>query len=109
MSDFYCETCCIDTGNIKDTATVKEYDSDFVLYSTGCPKCNVLEKKLKSKNVDFVIETDILKSKNVDFVIETDIDSIVKMGYTSAPILWYRNSDKYYTFAEAVNFVNNII
>ena len=95
MNDFYCETCGIDTENIKDTTTVKEYDSDFVLYSTGCPKCNVLEKKLKSKNVDFVIET--------------DIDSIVKMGYTSAPILWYRNSDKYYTFAEAVNFVNNII
>ena len=95
MNGFYCETCGIDTENIKDTTTVKEYDSDFVLYSTGCPKCNVLEKKLKSKNVDFVIET--------------DIDSIVKMGYTSAPILWYRNSDKYYTFAEAVNFVNNII
>jgi len=95
MNDFYCETCGIDTENIKDTTTVKEYDSDFVLYSTGCPKCNVLEKKLKSKNVDFVIET--------------DIDSIVKMGYTSAPILWYRNSDKYYTFTEAVNFVNNII
>lgn len=95
MNDFYCESCGIDTENIKDTTTVKEYDSDFVLYSTGCPKCNVLEKKLKSKNVDFVIET--------------DIDSIVKMGYTSAPILWYRNSDKYYTFTEAVNFVNNII
>lgn len=95
MNDFYCETCCIDTENIKDTTTVKEYDSDFVLYSTGCPKCNVLEKKLKSKNVDFVIET--------------DIDAIVKMGYTTAPILWYRSTDKYYTFAEAVNFVNNII
>ena len=95
MNGFYCETCGIDTENIKDTTTVKEYDSDFVLYSTGCPKCNVLEKKLKSKNVDFVIET--------------DIDSIVKMGYTSAPILWYRNSDKYYTFTEEVNFVNNII
>ena len=88
MNDFYCETCGIDTENIKDTTTVKEYDSDFVLYSTGCPKCKVLEKT---------------------FVIETDIDSIVKMGYTSAPILWYRNSDKYYTFTEAVNFVNNII
>lgn len=95
MNDFYCETCGINIENIKDTTTVKEYDSDFVLYSTGCPKCNVLEKKLKSKNVDFVIET--------------DIDSIVKMGYTSAPILWYRNSDKYYTFTEAVKFVNNII
>lgn len=95
MNDFYCETCGIDTENIKDTTTVKEYDSDFVLYSTGCPKCNVLEKKLKSKNVDFVIET--------------DIDAIVKMGYTTAPILWYRGTDKYYTFAEAVNLVNNII
>ena len=95
MNDFYCETCGIDTENIKDTTTVKEYDSEFVLYSTGCPKCKVLEKKLKSKNVDFVIES--------------DIESVAKQGYTSAPILWYRNADKYYTFAEAVNFVNNII
>lgn len=95
MNDFYCETCGIDTENIKDTTTVKEYDSEFVLYSTGCPKCKVLEKKLKSKNVDFVIES--------------DIESVAKLGYTSAPILWYRNADKYYTFSEAVKFVNNII
>lgn len=95
MNDFYCESCGIDTENIKDTTTVKEYDSDFVLYSTGCPKCKVLEKKLKSKNVDFVIES--------------DIEPVAKLGYTSAPILWYRNADKYYTFSEAVKFVNNII
>lgn len=95
MNDFYCETCGIDTENIKGTTTVKEYDSDFVLYSTGCPKCNVLEKKLKSKNVDFVIET--------------DIEPVAKLGYTSAPILWSKNTNKYYTFTEAVKFVNNII
>ena len=35
MNGFYCETCGIDTENIKDTTTVKEYDSDFELYSTG--------------------------------------------------------------------------
>ena len=96
MSDFYCETCGIDTDtNNKEATTIKEYDSDFVLYSTGCPKCNVLEKKLKSKNVDFVIES--------------DIEPIAKMGYTSAPILWYRNANKYFNFTEAVVFVNNII
>lgn len=95
MNDFYCETCGIDTENIKDTTTVKEYDSDFVLYSTGCPKCKVLEKKLKSKNVDFVIES--------------DIEPVAKLGYTSAPILLSKNTNKYYTFAEAVKFVNNII
>lgn len=25
------------------------------LYSTGCPKCNVLKKKLESKGVEFIL------------------------------------------------------
>ena len=95
MNDFYCETCGIDTENFKDTTTVKEYDSDFVLYSTGCPKCKVLEKKMESKNMDFVIET--------------NIDPLIEMGFMSVPVLYNKSKNEYLNFTEAVNFVNNII
>lgn len=46
---------------------------DIVLYSTGCPRCNVLEKKLMAKRLPFEVETDESK--------------IMELGYTSAPIL----------------------
>lgn len=29
-----------------------------ILYTTHCPKCMVLEKKLKSKNIEYVENTD---------------------------------------------------
>lgn len=45
----------------------------ITLYSTGCPKCQVLEKRLKKNNLDFTISDD------VDFLIEK--------GFQSAPIL----------------------
>lgn len=44
-----------------------------VLYSTHCPKCNVLEKKLKQKNILFEEVNDIEKMK--------------EKGYLSVPVL----------------------
>ena len=44
-----------------------------VLYSTGCPQCNVLKQKLDAKNVDYVLEN--------------DVDKMLEKGFTSAPIL----------------------
>lgn len=46
---------------------------NVVLYSTGCPQCIVLEKKLEMKGIPYT------KSDNFDKVIEA--------GYTTAPIL----------------------
>lgn len=43
------------------------------LYSTHCPKCNVLEKKLKQKNISY---------KEV-----TDVDIMKEKGYLSVPVL----------------------
>lgn len=37
---------------------------NVVLYSTHCPRCNVLEKKLKQKNIDFEEVNDIKTMKN---------------------------------------------
>ena len=45
----------------------------ITLYSTGCPKCQILEKRLKKNNIDFII------SDNVDILIEK--------GFQSAPVM----------------------
>lgn len=44
-----------------------------VLYSTHCPKCSVLEKKLKQKNISY---------KEVN-----DIEEMKERGYLSVPVL----------------------
>lgn len=45
----------------------------MVLYSTHCPKCKILETKLKQADLQFAV---------VD-----DVDEMKKMGITSAPLL----------------------
>lgn len=44
-----------------------------VLYSTNCPKCKVLEKKLDSIGIDYTIIT--------------DEDLMISKGFSSAPML----------------------
>lgn len=41
-----------------------------VLYSTGCPRCKVLEAKLKQKNIEYVEVNDIeeIEKKGISFV-----------------------------------------
>ena len=63
----------------------------ITLYSTHCPMCNVLEKKLQIKGIDYDICT--------------DIDEIRKLGFLSAPIL--KVDDEFYTFKEANIFLNS--
>ena len=45
----------------------------IVLYSNNCPRCNVLEKKLKQKNISY---------EDVN-----DIEIVKRKGYLSVPIL----------------------
>ena len=63
------------------------------LYTTGCPKCRVLEAKLKQKGVDYNIKSS-----------EEDINKLIEEGYKSIPIL--EIDDKKYIFEEAVKIVN---
>ena len=63
-----------------------------ILYSTGCPKCNVLKAKLKQKNIDYV------ENNNVD--------EMQKMGITTVPMLMI-NSDLL-NFVEAVEYINSL-
>jgi glutaredoxin len=62
---------------------------DVILYSTNCPKCKVLEKKLNSSGIDYSIVT--------------DVDVMEQKGFQSAPVL--EVDDKIYEFSEAVKWL----
>ena len=60
------------------------------LFTTHCPKCNVLEKKLKAKNIPFEIEE--------------NMEEMIKKGFQEAPIL--QVGDDYLDFVNANAWVN---
>lgn len=62
------------------------------LYSTHCPKCEILKKKLTAKNVEF------------DEV--NDIDIMIEKGYVSSPML--EVDGEIMDFTKANNWINNI-
>ena len=62
------------------------------LYTTHCPRCKVLEMKLKQKNIDFIEEENIQVMK--------------EKGITSAPVLEYDGI--MYDFPQAVRLVNSL-
>lgn len=64
----------------------------IILYSTGCPKCTVLRKKLEEKNILYYLVT--------------DADEMLGLGFTTVPRL--RVGDKLMDFAEAVRWVNQL-
>lgn len=63
-----------------------------ILYSTGCPKCRILETKLNEKDIEY--------KKN------TDIEEMKKLGFVSAPILVV--DDKTLNFGDAIRWIKNI-
>ena len=50
-----------------------------IFYSTHCPKCKVLETKLKQKNIDYkeVNDTSVMQEKGFDFVPVLEVDGVV--------------------------------
>lgn len=62
------------------------------LYTTHCPQCMVLEKKLAQKDINY-FEHD-------------NIDEIRELGYTSVPILVV--DEKKMPFGEAIQWVNSL-
>ena len=64
----------------------------ITLYTTHCPKCVVLEKKLNSKNIDFKICD--------------DIDYMLSLNIQQAPYLEVDN--KLINFSEAIKWINEI-
>lgn len=78
-----------------DFQEFKKEDNNLkiVLYTTGCPKCKILEKKLELKNIKY----DII----------TDEEEIRNTGFLSLPLLSV--DDKIMPFTEAVSWVNEVI
>ncbi len=62
----------------------------ITLYSTGCPRCTVLKKKLEEKGVTYATVT--------------DIDEMMDLGIQSVPVLVA--DDKVMQFTEAIQWVN---
>lgn len=63
-----------------------------ILYSTHCPKCNVLEKKLKQKQVNY---------SEVN-----DVNVMLGKGYLSAPVL--EVNGKSMDFKAANDWINEL-
>lgn len=63
-----------------------------VLYTIGCPACNVLESKLKAKGIEY--------EKN-----ESE-EAIRDLGFDHAPLL--KVDDRILDFAEAIQYLNTI-
>lgn len=64
-----------------------------VLYSTGCPKCRVLQAKLDNKGIDYMV----INEENVV------IDTCKNVGADSLPLLEVEG--KYLNFSEAIRWV----
>ena len=65
------------------------------LYSTNCPKCNVIEKKLRNKNIEF--------EKITDF----DHNKMKERGFSFAPIL-ETDDGILLDYSDANNYINAI-
>lgn len=58
---------------------------NVILYSNHCPKCNVLEKKLKTKNIDYeeVNDVETMKEKGYLMLPVLEVDG-VSMDFMAA-------------------------
>ena len=65
---------------------------EVILYSTNCPRCSVLEKKLSSANISYKLVT--------------DADLMVEKSFTSVPML--EVDGKVMDFKSAIEWVNNM-
>lgn len=61
-----------------------------VLFSTGCPKCDILKQKLNSKSIPYVEEC--------------SVDKMLSMGITQVPVLSI--DGVLFPFAQANEWVN---
>lgn len=65
---------------------------EIVLLTTGCPQCHVLEAKLNQKNVDY---TTIFGE-----------EEIIRLGFTSSPLL--KVGDEVLDFMRAIKYINSL-
>lgn len=61
-----------------------------VFYTTGCPKCGVLKKKLDAKGIKYEENNSVME--------------MLSLGITQVPVL--KVEDKLFEFSEANNWIN---
>ncbi len=61
-----------------------------ILYSTHCPKCRILEKKMNDKNIEY-------QECN-------DVETMLKLGLSTVP--WLQVENKLLDFNEANQWIN---
>lgn len=65
---------------------------EIILYSTHCPRCEVLEEKLKSKGIEYVEEN--------------SVEVMQEKGIMSVPVLEYNG--ELFDFGKAVKLINSL-
>lgn len=65
---------------------------NIILYSTGCPQCMVLKKKLDASGINYQTIT--------------DQKIMLELGFRSAPILAI--GEKYLTFSETIKWLKEL-
>jgi glutaredoxin len=65
-------------------------NKNIILYSTGCPRCNVLKKKLSEKNITYTENT--------------STEEMLALGITEVPVLSL--DGVLLNFREAVDMLN---
>lgn len=58
----------------------------ITLYSTGCPRCTVLEKKLEQKKIEYskIADVDVMLAMGIKSVPMLQIDDAAPMDYIKA-------------------------
>ncbi len=64
---------------------------EVILYTTHCPKCNILEKKMQIAGINYTVSEDVQK--------------MLELGFKSAPVLTVDNEP--YLFKEACLWVDD--
>lgn len=66
----------------------------IILYSTGCPKCNILKKKLAAKNISYleINDTNQMAALGIDAVPVLSIDGNL-MDYQKA-VTWVNEREE---------------
>lgn len=90
-----CSSCKF-SDEIATVAAAEPAGSGVMFYSTGCPKCKVVELKLKQANIEYQVVS--------------DVDAVVKFGKEhgigSAPILAV--DDIVMDFSQAISYLREI-
>lgn len=66
---------------------------ELIFYTTGCPKCSILRKKMDAKNLNYKIVDD------VEYMVS-------EKGFLSVPVLEVNGEAK--DFPEAVKWINEL-